>query len=119
MVILKNYQLLPEALLKPFALFFPWVEILFGTFLIIGLFYKFSVAIVGFLLFLLTSTIGITLLRGIPLEDCGCFKSLGIKESGSTAFFRNIVLLFFWLNLYFYPVQKWTVDQWFSKKNDE
>lgn len=117
-VVLKNYQLLPDPFLKPFALFFPWIEILFGTFLIIGLFYKVSLVMVGLLLFLLTSAIGITLLRGIPLEDCGCFKSLGVKESGGTAIFRNAVLLIFWLNLYFYPDQRWTVDQWFKDKPD-
>lgn len=115
-VVLKSYHLLPEPLLRPFALFFPWIEVLFGTFLVIGLFYKISLLMVGGLLLLFTLAIGSTLVRGIPLEDCGCFKSLGFKESGGTAVFRNIILLLFWVNLYFYPDHRWTVDRWLKEK---
>ncbi len=115
-VVLKSYHLFPEPLLRPFALFFPWIEVLFGAFLVIGLFYKISLFIVGGLLLLFTLAIVSTLVRGIPLEDCGCFKSLGVKESGGTAVLRNIILLLFWINLYFYPDHRWTVDRWLKEK---
>jgi putative oxidoreductase len=112
MVILKGYHLLPEGLVRPMALGFPWIELLFGTFLLMGLFYRVSLLVVGGLLLTFTLAIASTLIRGIPLEDCGCFKSLGIRENGPTALARNLILLLFWLNLYFYKDRPFTLDQW-------
>ena len=70
----------------------------------------------SFLLLVFTLAIGSTLVRGIPLEDCGCFKSLGIKESGPTALVRNAILLLFWLNLYLYKDRRLTLDRWLKIK---
>ena len=116
MMALKGYHLLPEFLVRPMATLFPWLELLSGTFLFIGLFYSISVLMVGSLLLVFTLAIGSTLVRGIPLEDCGCFKSLGFRESGSTALVRNVILLLFWLNLYLYKDNRLTVDQWLKAK---
>lgn len=116
MVVLKGYHLLPEFLIRPMATLFPWLELLSGSFLLIGLFYPFSVLMTGLLLLLFTLAIASTLVRGIPLEDCGCFKSLGIRENGPTALVRNGILLLFWLNLYLYKDQRFTLDQWLKTK---
>lgn len=116
MLILKGYHLLPEFLIKPMATIFPWLELLFGTFLLIGLFYPVSLLVVGLLLTIFTLAIASTLVRGIPLEDCGCFKSLGIKESGPTALVRNMILLLFWINLYFYKDRRFTLDHWLRER---
>jgi uncharacterized membrane protein YphA (DoxX/SURF4 family) len=116
MIVLKGYHLLPGILIRPMATFFPWLELLSGTFLFIGLFYPFSVLMIGSLLTIFTLAIASTLVRGIPLEDCGCFKSLGIRENGPTALVRNFILLLFWLNLYFYKAQRFTLDQWLKTK---
>jgi len=110
-VSLKAYQLLPGSLLKPAALLIPWVEVVSGLFLLIGLYYSYAVISVGLLLILFTSAIASTLIRGISLEDCGCFKSLGFTESGPTALIRNLILLLFWLNLFLFKGKRqWTLD---------
>ena len=118
-VSLNAYRLLPELFVRPFALIFPWLELLAGVFLLLGLFYRFAIAFAGGILLLLTAVIGMTLLRGISLEDCGCFKSLGIRESGPEAFFRNLVLIFFWLILFLSPEEGWTTDRFLRGEADQ
>ncbi|MFI5303851.1 MAG: MauE/DoxX family redox-associated membrane protein [Nitrospiria bacterium] len=117
MLVIKGYHLIPDLLIRPMAISFPWLELIFGTFLLIGLFYPLSVIMIGLLLLAFTVAIGSTLVRGIPLEDCGCFKSFGFKENGPTALVRNAILLLFWLNLYFQKQPIWTIDQWLRKED--
>src|ERR1700693_2896923 len=114
MAAVRGYHLLPELFLRPFSLILPWIELFTGAFMIFGLFYRFSTAMAGGLLLLLTAVIGATLLRGIPLDDCGCFKSFGIKESGPVALTRNFILLLVWLNLFRLPDPGWSADRFFQ-----
>jgi len=75
--IIQSYQFLNNSLLeKMAALSFPWVELILGVFLFLGLWTKLS--IIG--LWLFTSSfiivVGQAIIRQLPIDQCGCFGDL-------------------------------------------
>jgi uncharacterized membrane protein YphA (DoxX/SURF4 family) len=73
---LLAYDVLPVDLLRPVALALPWLELVVGLYLLAGLFTR--VAAWGAVAMLAVFMVAITqaLLRGLSLEDCGCFGDL-------------------------------------------
>ena len=67
-----NYRLVPGALVNAFALVMPWVEILAGLALILGLWRREAAIVVGLLVLVFLTAIGWNLARGHAV-DCGCF----------------------------------------------
>lgn len=73
--VIQAYQFLPSWIEVLAAQIFPWIELLVGVFVFLGLWTSWSLrgALVLFGIFVVT--VGQALLRGISLEDCGCFGS--------------------------------------------
>ena len=96
---IANYRVFPEGISFFLALVLPWIEVICGVFLILGIFRSASALLLsGFLaVFLVLSTV--TILRGIDI-DCGCFGSLSGKVDYKLILMDS-VLLFFCLNIYF------------------
>ena len=69
-----NYQLVPEALLSPLALTLPWLELLCGLALVLGVWTRPAAAWVAILLTGFMLSLGLNLARNHPV-DCGCFGS--------------------------------------------
>jgi len=91
--IVYNYHLLPGELINIFALVLPWVEIVCGVFLIIGVYKEGSSLILNLMVLAFIIAIGINLIRGINLE-CGCFSvSSKAKESALWLLIRDVGLL--------------------------
>jgi putative oxidoreductase len=67
-----NYKLIPWALINPMALIMPWIELLCGLALILGIWTGTARTIIGALLLTFIMAISINLLRGNAI-DCGCF----------------------------------------------
>lgn len=69
-----NYAILPDALINLTAIVLPWLELVLGIFLVIGLFREGSACIVtGLLAVFLGATI-FNMARGLDIY-CGCFSS--------------------------------------------
>lgn len=96
---IANYRVFPEGISFFLALALPWIEVICGVLLILGIFCSASALLLsGFLaVFLVLSTV--TILRGIDI-DCGCFGSLSGKVDYKLILMDG-VLLFFSLNIYF------------------
>jgi putative oxidoreductase len=73
---LASYQIIPFWAVNFIAIALPWIEVICGLFLIIGLRSKAVASIIGFLLILFTLGIMINLLRAAPI-NCGCFGNAG------------------------------------------
>jgi hypothetical protein len=67
-----NYRLLPGGAINAMALVMPWVELLAGVALILGVWKREAAIIVGLLLLVFLVAIGVNLARGHAV-DCGCF----------------------------------------------
>jgi uncharacterized membrane protein YphA (DoxX/SURF4 family) len=67
-----NYKLIPWVLVKPMALVMPWIELLCGLALILGIWKGTARTIIAALLLTFIIAISINLLRGNAI-DCGCF----------------------------------------------
>ncbi len=67
-----NYRLVPGAFVNLMALVMPWLELLAGLALILGIWTRASTGLVGALLLVFIAAISLNLARGNAI-DCGCF----------------------------------------------
>lgn len=68
------YHILPPELLNVFALLVPWVELLAGATLIVGLASRGAALLIGGLLAVFTVALVSAIVRGIDIS-CGCFST--------------------------------------------
>lgn len=73
---IDSYELLPDAMVRPLAAALPWLEIVLGAFLILGLFARFSAIATGALLVAFLIGMVQAKARGLAI-DCGCFGGGG------------------------------------------
>jgi hypothetical protein len=69
------YQLVPYWALNPTALLMPWLELIAGTLLALGVRPRAAAAVVGGMLVVFSLAVLSALIRGIPV-GCGCFSSV-------------------------------------------
>jgi uncharacterized membrane protein YphA (DoxX/SURF4 family) len=101
--IVYNYQILPDILVNLAALFLPWIELLVGLSLILGLWLPGAILISNLLLLIFFSTLVFNLARGLDI-DCGCFTaSVGPSSGGHMLWylFRDGFFLLVGLFLFF------------------
>ena len=75
-----NYRLLPGITVNALALVLPWLEVLAGLALFLGLLQRTAARIFGLLLLVFIGALAINLGRGRPV-DCGCFGTSKIERT--------------------------------------
>ena len=75
-----NYRLVPAQLINLMALTLPWVELIAGLALILGVWRRAALLLIGAMLIVFIAAIGINLGRGNAI-DCGCFN---VADAGKT-----------------------------------
>jgi hypothetical protein len=75
-----NYRLVPGGLINGMALVMPWVELVAGATLILGVWKREAALVVGALLLVFVVALGVNLARGHAV-DCGCFS---VRSAGKT-----------------------------------
>jgi uncharacterized membrane protein YkgB len=71
--VIQAYQVLPSAAEVLVAQIFPWVELIVGIFVFLGLWTMWSLRAAAVLFGVFVVVVGQALIRGLPLENCGCF----------------------------------------------
>jgi len=71
--VIQAYQLLPSWGEVVTAQIFPWVELIVGIFVLLGLWTPWALRGAFVLFGIFVVVVGQALLRGLPLESCGCF----------------------------------------------
>jgi putative oxidoreductase len=77
---IHNYALLPGVAINAMALVLPWVEIVCGLALFLGVARRSSARILGVLLVVFVIALSINLARGKPV-DCGCFGTSKVEKT--------------------------------------
>ena len=100
--IIYNYKILPDFLINVFAITLPWVELIAGIFLILGIFTESASLLICFMLMIFVVAISINLYRGVDL-NCGCFSTdpAGKKE-GANLLIKDFLLLFLGIMIFFF-----------------
>lgn len=91
--IVYNYHMLPGSLINIFALILPWVEMICGISLILGIYKEGSVLIFNLMVLAFIIGISVNIIRGVNLE-CGCFTvSSKARSNAIDLLIRDIGLL--------------------------
>ena len=64
------------------AIALPWVELIAGALLIVGVWRREAAVVTAVMLVVFVAAVGSTLARGIDIQNCGCFA---LDESGRSA----------------------------------
>jgi len=117
--IIYNYKILPGFVINIFAITLPWIELLAGLFLILGIFTESASLLISFLLVIFLIAISINVFRGVDL-NCGCFSTdpAGKKE-GISLLFKDFLFLFMGLIVFFFNKGFGTISSLYRRKSSE
>jgi uncharacterized membrane protein YphA (DoxX/SURF4 family) len=91
--IIRNYRILPVETSNAVAIMMPWLELLAGVFLVLGIWARENAALLSLLLIVFIAAIGYNLARGLDF-DCGCFSTSGSNTSSAVLLLvRDVILL--------------------------
>jgi putative oxidoreductase len=101
-----NYRLIPYQGLNLVAIVLPWLELVCGFYLIIGIRTKAAVSTVGGLLFMFTLFVIINIFRGVNM-NCGCFDTVEepigwTKVAINTCWLSMTIQIFFFDKISFF-----------------
>ena len=101
-----NYQLLPEMTVNLVAISLPWLELLSGSLLVLGVWMEGSILILSGLMVVFIGALGINLDRGLDVH-CGCFITQSSDPISILTLFRDslFLLLAFYL-FYLYQIRQ-------------
>jgi uncharacterized membrane protein YphA (DoxX/SURF4 family) len=88
----KDYHLLPDALAQVYGSALPWVEIVVGCLLIVGLITTFAAGIAVLASLSLIIANAVVLARGLNLE-CGCFGDLAALQTREAIIIDSVMLM--------------------------
>ena len=115
MALVKQYQVIPEFLVSPVAAGLPWLELASGAALCIGFLTTPAAWLVGAQLVSFSLLMVVVLIAQIPIEDCGCFGNLGIRETPLHVLVRDLVLLGILASVLGRRQDTWSIDAWASE----
>lgn len=94
---IANYRVVSRDISFFLALVLPWLEVLCGVLVILGIFRSASSLLLSGMLGIFLVLITVTILRGLDV-DCGCFGSIG-RHVDYRLLLTDIVLLYMTLNI--------------------
>ncbi len=97
---INNYQMLPLILINPLAIFLPWLELLTGLMILLGVQIRVNAIIVAAMLVVFTTAIIIAVAKGLSI-NCGCYSQIAAQKVGIPKILENTALIIFSLILVF------------------
>ena len=98
--VVYGYNLFPEVLINPIAIILPFVELISGLSLLIGIYPRSAALIINGLLLAFIFILTINIMRGYEF-DCGCFST---KKTGSPKLMvaRDVIYLIMGLQIFLF-----------------
>ena len=112
MALVKQYQVIPDFLVSPIASGLPWLELASGTALCVGFLTTLAAWLVGIQLIGFSVLMVVVLMAQIPIDDCGCFGNLGIRETPLHVLIRDLILLGILTSVLARRHDAWGIDAW-------
>lgn len=103
--VIYSYQLLPDMLINLVALVLPWVEVVVGGFIIIGIWMPGTVLLYNLLLLTFIGALVINTARGLDI-NCGCFSTQSDGVININTILRDVAFLCLSLYLLFVVYRK-------------
>jgi putative oxidoreductase len=114
--VIQAYQVLPGWAEELTARIFPWIELFAGLFMVLGLWTSWALKSVLLMTAVFITIVGQALLRGLPLDQCGCFgELLHVPPQIIVVFDSFILLLTVMLWRHINRTNQFSLDQYFSK----
>ena len=106
-----QYHMMPGSLINLMALILPWLELLIGLAIILGLTYRGAILWANLLLVVFIIALASTIVRGIDI-DCGCFKA-GKSATGPAwqALLFDLGATVFAIHLWLSRSRKWMLSR--------
>lgn len=104
-----NYRVVPLVSVNLFAIVLPWLELVSGILLLVGLLTGGSIVMITVLMALFLGAIGSALLRGLDIS-CGCFSTDGVYTITIFYFIRDLLLFALALQVLLYDRGILSVD---------
>ena len=108
-----NYQILPPSMVNIMALVLPWIEVIGGILLLLGIRLRASAFLLGLLLVTFIMAISAAMLRGLEI-NCGC--SAHSEPVGFQKILEDSLYLALCVQIMVYPHLRWTVDSYTAKR---
>jgi putative oxidoreductase len=105
-----NYRIVPASLVNLMALTMPWVELLAGLALILGVWKRAALGLIGAMLVVFIIAIGINLARGNAI-DCGCFNVADAGKSTEQRIHDMWLDVFRDIGMLLMVAQVWVADK--------
>ena len=101
--IVYGYDLFPGGLINLIAIVVPFIELIAGLALILGIYPRSAVLIINGMLVMFIIVLAINLIRGHEF-DCGCFsaKESGFFSSAESTLVRDIIYLILGLQVFLF-----------------
>jgi uncharacterized membrane protein YphA (DoxX/SURF4 family) len=108
----SDYHILSPQLTSIYSAALPWLEVLCGLYLVVGLFKRFTLVLTTGLMLSFIIAIAMVLMRGQSI-DCGCFLG-GTQPSPITPalLWRDLILFAAAAYLYFIPTTAYSLDNY-------
>lgn len=99
--IVYNYHFLPTSTINLFAIILPWIELISGMALILGLFVESASLLIGLLLGVFIVALSSAVIRGLDIS-CGCFSTASSSEKVVwDTIIRDLIMLMLVVQVYY------------------
>jgi uncharacterized membrane protein YphA (DoxX/SURF4 family) len=110
-LVIGAYDIIPSSVALPVAGLLPWIELLVGWALVLGVEARAASAAAGVMTAVFLAAIGSVLARGIPIPNCGCFGDAMHFTPGHAFVFDSLLAALCWTVFTAEP-DRFSLDHW-------
>jgi len=113
---IEQYQILPVALASVFGHVLPYLEILVGVLLVLGIVLRISASVGGLMLISFAAAKIVAMVRGLDIKVCNCFgPAVPLLSTQSLAI--DIVMLLLAIQIILFRKELFSIPDWMRRRN--